>query len=509
MKKINLGKLGETDFVRWSTQAGLITNSSNEEDVAGWDYLVEFPIEHCESVPKDRIELPLECKVQVKATQRQDKRLGIKLSVLQRLISYSYPAFILFLEYNNDTSPTIENAYLIHIDEKIIKRTLKKIRENDLLDKPKELHKLKISISYNTNDQFKHLNGDTLKLLIKKHSGKSIETYQNEKQSLRKNLGYEDGGIIMTCTFNKDKFNKQHFIDMSLGLRESVEVDKVIVKDERFNIKNDKFIMSELESSRLTIQNENAKDCKIRIKTSKYSPAIIFDAELISLSINPILNNNEKVILLKTALFTFVFEGLKTGTNKVKIRFTLDRLCEIQDVLSMIKVFSCSEERLLLEVVGLHENTMKFDIDINTSNPYKPEFAQSLENIINTFEIKRSNETYFHQIISQKDNIIFVNDLLKNDIKNGFIDTNEIIPGNPNNFIFLEGMFVNLGVSIVGGIFGLHAKSESSTRFKIEKVELLQPICSYESISDQDLASLYEDCKLRFDKDDILLVTRS
>ncbi|NNN70908.1 hypothetical protein [Vibrio sp. 3-2(1)] len=120
MAKINLGKLGETDFVRWCTQTGLITNSSNEEDVAGWDYLVEFPTTHSSNIPNDRAALPFECKVQVKATQRKDKRLGIKLSVLQRLVNYNYPAFILFLEYTNQAQPAIENAYLVHIDDKLI-----------------------------------------------------------------------------------------------------------------------------------------------------------------------------------------------------------------------------------------------------------------------------------------------------------------------------------------------------------------------------------------------------
>lgn len=257
--------LGETDFVRWCTQTGLITNSSNEEDVAGWDYLVEFPTTYSASTPKDRTALPFECKVQVKATQRKDKCLGIKLSVLQRLVNYNYPAFILFLEYTSQTQPTIENAYLVHIDDKLIERTLKKLRENDLLAKPKELNKVKISVTYNENHRLPNLSGDALKLSIESFTGTCVDTYIKEKQSLRNNIGYKDGGITMTCTFGKHSFNKQHFIEMSLGLRESIDVDRFIVKDERFNLANDKFIMSQSESGKITIHNESSK-CKVRIK---------------------------------------------------------------------------------------------------------------------------------------------------------------------------------------------------------------------------------------------------
>ncbi|OED62731.1 hypothetical protein A165_14345 [Vibrio tasmaniensis ZS-17] len=509
MAKINLGKLGETDFVRWCTQAGLITNSSNEEDVAGWDYLVEFPTTQNANTPNDRAVLPFECKVQVKATQRKDKRLGIKLSVIQRLVNYNYPAFILFLEYTNQTQPAIENAYLVHIDDKLIERTLKKLRENDLLKKPKELNKVKLSVSYNTTHQLPKLNGETLRLLIESFSGTCVDAYIEEKQSLRNNIGYKDGGITMTCTFGKDSFDKQHFIEMSLGLRESIDVDKFIVKDERFNLANDKFIMSQSESGKLTIRNENSRQCKVRVKTSKYSPAITFDAELITLPINPLLHKNEQVLLLKTTLFTFVLEGLKRGKNTNKVMFTLDQTCKLDEVLSVLKVFSVTRNDLIMEIEGLHETTIKFDITLNLTQSYEQEFIQSLENIISTFEIDRASEANFNHIAYQESNIVLINSLLKNNISDGHIDTKEPIPSDPTNFIFLESMFINLGKSIVGGLFGLHVSKESATRFKIDRAELLQPVCSYESISDNELSNLFEETKAQFDDEDILLVTRS
>ncbi|MFM2623521.1 hypothetical protein [Vibrio owensii] len=507
MAKVNLGKLGETDFVRWCIQAGLITNSSNEEDVAGWDYLVEFPTKYRNNAPRDRAEIPFECKVQVKATQRRDKRLGIKLSVLQRLVNYSYPAFILFLEYDRHAQPTIENAYLVHIDDQIIKRTQKKLRENDLLDSPKELNKINISVSYNTTHQLDNLSGNALRELIERFSGECVNTYIENKKSLRNNVGYEDGGITMTCTFAKDNFNKQHFIEMSLGLRESIDVDKFIVKDERFNLKNDKFVMSELEAGKLTIQSESTTKCKIRIKTSKFSPAISFEAELITLPINPLLHNDEKVVLLKTALFTFVLEGLKVGTNTNKILFTLHQNCDINEILSMLKVFSRTEEHLIMEIEGLVETTVTFEIGLNITNPYKQKFVQGLESILNMFEIDRTTESNFNLITEQEQNIVLIDSFLRNDFENGCIDTKEPVPSNPDSFVLLQAMFIDLGKVIVGGMFGFHASKQLGTKFGIVRAELLQSICSHEPISDTELKTLYDTCKAHFDEEDIIITT--
>lgn len=296
------------------------------------------------------------------------------------------------------------------------------MRENDLLEKPKELNKVKISVTYNENHRLPNLSGDALKLSIESFTGTCVDTYIKEKQSLRNNIGYKDGGITMTCTFGKHSFNKQHFIEMSLGLRESIDVDRFIVKDERFNLANDKFIMSQSESGKITIHNESSK-CKVRIKTSKYSPAITFDTELITLPINPVLHKDEKVLLLKTKLFTFVLEGLKPGTNTQKIIFTLDNPCKLDEVLSVLKVFSVTNSGLIMEIEGLHKTTIKLDIALNTPKPYKAKFIQGLENIINTFEIDRASETNFNHIAHQEDHIVLLDNLLKNNISNGYIDT--------------------------------------------------------------------------------------
>lgn len=165
---------------------------------------------------------------------------------------------------------------------------------------------------------------------------------------------------------------------------------------------------------------------------------------------------------------------------------------------------------LIMELEGLHEEVIKLSIGLNLSEPYDEKFVQSLDNIINVFEIDRANQARILDILPQQGNIIIIDQLIKNEIKDGFIDTKEPIPNNPSRFVYLEAMVIQLGKAFAGGIFGLHANRQSDTRFTIERAELLQPICSYESISDDDLNTLYEASKARFENENenMLIVTR-
>ena len=94
-KGLEIGVLGEQVFSVWCTSASLNSNRSLEEDRTGWDHQIEFP--YLKTVlPRDKQPSPIQCRVQVKSTQRKDRSWSIKATVLKSLIDYSYPAFFLF-----------------------------------------------------------------------------------------------------------------------------------------------------------------------------------------------------------------------------------------------------------------------------------------------------------------------------------------------------------------------------------------------------------------------------
>ncbi|MDT3297499.1 hypothetical protein Q4Q57_20495, partial [Shewanella sp. SP2S2-6] len=130
---VNIGNLGETKLTEWCDAARLTSNESLHEDKMGWDHLIEFPYLKSDK-PKDKQPKPIECKVQVKSTFREDGGVQIKLSALKRLVDYTSPAFILFYEFKGKEAPTLDNSYLVHVDKNIISRVLKRIREEHVKD---------------------------------------------------------------------------------------------------------------------------------------------------------------------------------------------------------------------------------------------------------------------------------------------------------------------------------------------------------------------------------------
>ena len=81
---INIGNLGETKLTEWCDSAKITSNKSEHEDKMGWDHYIEFPYIKSDK-PKDKQPEPIECKIQVKSTFREDGGVQIKLSSLRRL----------------------------------------------------------------------------------------------------------------------------------------------------------------------------------------------------------------------------------------------------------------------------------------------------------------------------------------------------------------------------------------------------------------------------------------
>ena len=92
----DLGSMGEACFSFWCAQANLTANSSRI-DSWGWDFYVEFPQENHENISLDMRPSPIKCKVQVKATSKEDKKkVQIKISNLEKLVKSPDPVLFLF-----------------------------------------------------------------------------------------------------------------------------------------------------------------------------------------------------------------------------------------------------------------------------------------------------------------------------------------------------------------------------------------------------------------------------
>ncbi|MCU4373294.1 hypothetical protein KTH39_15930, partial [Acinetobacter ursingii] len=127
----DLGQLGESTFAMWCAQVGLVANNS-AIDKTGWDYYVEFPISS-NITTHELHKSAFECKVQVKATDKQDRKLPVTISNLRRMATLQMPAFYIFLEF--DGKNEVQNAFVLHIDNEWIYKILKRVHKIEQSEK--------------------------------------------------------------------------------------------------------------------------------------------------------------------------------------------------------------------------------------------------------------------------------------------------------------------------------------------------------------------------------------
>src|SRR4030042_5003449 len=184
-----IGEMGQSEFAKLASSADLTRNQSRE-DMTGWDYLVEFPRPRPAGQPADMVPPALECRVQVKATDRHRRRWHITLSNLERLAKSPIPAFICLLEFDGEENT--KHVYLVHIGEQIIARVLKRLREQEKTS-GQVTKKRTLSITCDNCDRLAQPNGPCLRKAIESHVAQGYDKYCQWKIDLLKRLGYEDG----------------------------------------------------------------------------------------------------------------------------------------------------------------------------------------------------------------------------------------------------------------------------------------------------------------------------
>jgi len=189
-------------------------------DRTGWDFLIEFPFEYSNHLPKDLLPAPLECKIQVKSTKKQRRRESITLSNLIRLVKAQMPAFFCFIEF--DEKNRAKAFYLVHVGEEIIGSTLKRIRELESRGLQSRLNKHTLDISYNEAEKLNNMTGEELKHAIRRAVPNGPEQYIENKNQLLKTIGFEDGGYELKVTIvGKDPI--KDILEIGLGIKDKID----------------------------------------------------------------------------------------------------------------------------------------------------------------------------------------------------------------------------------------------------------------------------------------------
>ena len=272
----DLGELAEEFFRVWCTSAELIPNGSRF-DRTGWDFFVEFPWKRDASIAKDMLPSPIECKVQVKGTDKKKRSVSIPLSNLNRLIKVPLPAFYCLIEFDGMNEP--QSAFLVHVDKPMIERTLRKIRELEFKKGDRNLSKHTMTVKFSDNDRLEPPFAESLEKAIEGHAVDGMEKYVENKNQLLRTLGFENGAYLVKFTTSGED-SVQRVVDASLGLLEKVEIDKFEGRHSRFGILSNKPVF-EGEKGYLSFHDiKPLTTGTVRFKENDFSPSISFQTHV-------------------------------------------------------------------------------------------------------------------------------------------------------------------------------------------------------------------------------------
>jgi len=330
----DVGEMGESAFRGWCSSGGITANKSRI-DRTGWDFFVDFPFQPDDSQPKDMWPPPIECKIQVKSTDKREKKLQVKVSNLNRSIRAQMPAFYCFIEF--DGLENAQAAYLVHVGKDIIEKTLKRIRELEVKGKADQLNKRTITIHYGDDQKLDKLSGASIKSEIEKHVPHGMERYVEEKNKLLKTLGFDEGAGQFTFTVSGEQ-PIEKMVDLTLGIREEVKVSRLVGYHKRFSIlSNEPFVDS--KGGKISLTTKPVRKATVTFKEYDFSPSISFDA---SLYLSPFRQSIPKKYIkfrIEADFFDVTFEPYN---GKAKISFSIDNNTEysLRNIKNMLKALT-------------------------------------------------------------------------------------------------------------------------------------------------------------------------
>jgi len=234
----DLGSMGESAVEGWSHQCGIVPNRPRK-DIKGWDLILEFP--HIKSA--NRIQHPLDirppeisCKIQVKSTDKQTGKIkSIKLSNWERLVKFPLPSFFVIIEF--DGKVDAQRAYLVHVGEYWIGKTLERLRDLEA-GAGKPLHKCTMQLVYSESDMIDSPNGASLENAIRKHVGDDPQEYFMKKCEWIKNVGYDECRAKVHFTLPKMSYasTMETLVDFGIGVTKEINLNSLSFEDVRFGI---------------------------------------------------------------------------------------------------------------------------------------------------------------------------------------------------------------------------------------------------------------------------------
>jgi len=390
--------MGESTFSLWCADAGLIPNGS-QVDKTGWDFFVEFPFNSSEN-PDEIHNSAIECKVQIKSTDKNERKLSITLSNLRRLITAQMPAFFVFIEF--DGANSAQRAFVVHVDNDLISKTLKRLHEIEQSDKANNYNKRKMTIHYDDTHVMQRLEGECLKNILFSHIGINMAEYIAKKKAHLESTGFEDGFAQMSFT-TEGEDNLKKLIDVSIGVEKSVDIAKFRGTKTRFGIAG-KSPFVDSKDGRLEMPNlkPNATGL-IRFKEDKLSPGLSFKSRLYISPFNAMVPEKLWKMRVEGDFFDFKFNPY-TGSADYSFSFGEGVRLEIRmfrDAIKLLSLLRSSSKKIFAELIFEGFPKLEFQVGCSDDNFDFSKELNALESavkILSEFDTTEIIDTSFEEI---------------------------------------------------------------------------------------------------------------
>ena len=248
-----LGDLGEIRFQEICASGGLICNKS-VRDRAGWDFIVEFPLDGDQGVSLETRPAPISCRVQIKTTQDPNDKVRLRLTSLERLAKDPKPSFVYVLKVGAGNE--VKSAHLIHLLDEPLAVILKRLRKEDVRGTTKPNRKtLSLTVSaYGTSIA---PTGDALSAALQSCCGVDWPAYTSRKIAQLAKLGFDERPLHVRVSL---QVSPQEFVDMLLGLKRDVPVSQFRASEVRFGIEKTTIPASD---GLMTVKPNASGDCTV------------------------------------------------------------------------------------------------------------------------------------------------------------------------------------------------------------------------------------------------------
>lgn len=449
----DLGQLGESTFSMWCAQVGLVANPSMI-DKTGWDFYLQFPISNNLS-PQQLHKSAFECKVQVKATDKKDRKLAITISNLRQMATSPMPTFYCFLEFDGQSQ--VQKAFLLHLNHEIIYSILKRVHEIEQSDKDNNLNKRTMTLHYDEKMEIEKLNGHSLKADLLKYIGDDYSKYIREKSKFLENCGFEEGYGKIQFSVNGEA-GIRNIIDVSLGLEEELDVENLTSIEERFGIPSKKSEFK-LSNAKLRIGMSTPKKGKVRFKEDHLSSGLMFDIEFYT----PPFNFHDFRKYAKFRIVGDFFDiACEPYVGKAHYTFSLGddqklKLGKLKDAVSLICLLSRDKQIAIFELDLEGFELLSFTLtskyikrELTIFNELLEKASQICEyaNVSEEIKVSLKDLYYFRKEIEQFYTLITKSDLL--DIK---LEIDVEHKFEISKVAHISVLICHLGTHIIGMIF--------------------------------------------------------